>query len=124
MTTRLGTCQDYYNNTCRAVFLLWSPESTSRSALYGVLSWRSESDLFVHQVHAGILVPNTMQSPGGWSPGVEEDGQMHAFILVDREMSLSMATLERRCWCLVELTNNLAKIGNNHVRQSPSVHNK
>lgn len=29
-----------------------------------------------------------MQSPGGWTPGVEEDGQMHAFILVGREMSV------------------------------------
>ena len=120
MTTRLGTCQDYYNNTCRAVFLLWSPETTSRSALYGVLSWRSESDPFVHQTYADIFSLNTVQSPGVWTPGVEEDGKMHSSILVDREVSLSMATWETRFWCLVELMNNLAKIGNNRVRQSPS----
>lgn len=89
-----------------------------------MLSWRSESDPFVHQIHADILALNTMQGPGGWTPGVEEDGQMHALILVDREMSLSMATLERRFWCLAELMNNLPNIGNNHMRQSPSVQNK
>lgn len=96
MITRLGTCQDYYSNTCRAAFLPWSPEIAARSTLPGVRSWRSESDSFVHQIHADILAPNTMQRPGGWNTVVEEDRQMHSFILADREVFLSMATLERR----------------------------
>lgn len=123
MITRLGTCQDYYNNTCRAAFLLWSPETSARSRLRRVLPWRSVSDSFVHQLHADILAPNTMLSPGGWNSIMEEDRQMHSFISADREVFLSMATLERRFRCLVEVMNSLAKIGYNQVGQAPLVYN-
>lgn len=95
MITRLGTCQDYYNNTCRAAFLSWTPETTGRSRVHGVLSQRSELDSFVHQIHADVLSSNTMQSPRGWNIVMEEDRQMCSFISADGEMSLSMATFKR-----------------------------
>lgn len=96
MITRLATCQDYDCNTCRAAFLPWSPEATARSTFPEVLSWRPESNSFVHQIHANILAPNSMQSPGGWSTVVGEDRQTHSFIPSDRGVFLSRATLERR----------------------------